>query len=56
MSESQLPKATMSNYIRDRIRDKKKVSAEFTIYMLDLSKCIGIITARVHRPGVCQGQ
>ena len=38
MSDNQLPKATMANFIRDRIKEKKKVSAEFTNIMLDLSK------------------
>lgn len=38
MSDNQLPKATMSNFIREHIKDKKKVSAEFTTLMLDISK------------------
>lgn len=39
MSENGLPKATMVNFIKDRISDKRKVSAEFTNVLLDLSKC-----------------
>lgn len=40
MSENGLPKATMVNFIKDHISDKRKVSAEFTNMLLDLSKCI----------------
>lgn len=39
MSDNGLPKATMANFIKDRISDKRKVSAEFTALLLDLSKC-----------------
>ena len=38
MSDSQIPKATMTNFIRQRIKDKRKISAEFIQTMLDLSK------------------
>lgn len=38
MSESGLPKATMVNFIKGHISDKRKVSAEFTNMLLDLSK------------------
>ena len=38
MADNQLPKATMSNFIKERVKDKKKISAEFTTVMLDLSK------------------
>ena len=40
MSDKQLPKATMVNFIKERIDDKRKVSAEFTNLMLDISRCI----------------
>lgn len=39
MSENGLPKATMVNFIKDHISDKRKVSAEFTTLLLELSKC-----------------
>lgn len=38
MSDSGLPKATMANFIKDRISDKRKVGGEFTALLLDLSK------------------
>lgn len=38
MAENQIPKATMANFIRQRIKDKRKISAEFIQTMLDLSK------------------
>ncbi len=38
MAENQIPKATMANFIRQRIKDKRKISAEFIQTMLELSK------------------
>lgn len=48
MGDRQLPKATMISFIKERVQDKRKVSAEFINQMLDISRGRSVLIQRLY--------